>query len=94
MSKEEIKNKKLNEILRIINEIIDLSKEVQKQQQGSGLKILTPNQVLSRLPISLVQLDAGNNSKKLKNEIRQLSYSLYRSKQLTTEIYTSLIDNI
>ena len=94
MSKEEIKNKKLNEILRIINEIIDLSKEVQKQQQGSGLKILTPNQVLSRLPISLAQLDAGNNSKKLKNEIRQLSYSLYRSKKLTKEIYKSLIDNI
>ena len=94
MSKEEIKNKKLNEILRIINKIIDLNKEVQKQQQGSGLKFLTPNQVLSRLPISLAQVDAGNNSKKLKNEIRQLSYSLYRSKKLTKEIYKSLIDNI
>ena len=53
-----------------------------KNQQGKGLKILTPNQMLSRLPISLAQLKAGNNSEKLKNEIRQLLYSLYRSKNL------------
>ena len=46
-----------------------------RNQQGQGMKILTPNQMLSRLPISLAQLKAGNNSKKLKNEIRQLLYS-------------------
>ena len=51
-----------------------------KIQGGEGLKILTPNQIFSRLPITLVQLKAGNNSEKLKNEIRQLLYSLYRSK--------------
>ena len=55
----------------------------QLDQSGQGLKILTPNQMLSRLPISLAQLKAGNNSEKLKNEIRQLLYSLYRSKKLT-----------
>ena len=49
-----------------------------RNQQGQGLKILAPNQMLSRLPISLAQLKAGNNSEKLKNEIRQLLYSLYR----------------
>ena len=49
-----------------------------RNQQGQGLKILTPNQMLSRLPITLAQLKAGNNSKKLKSEIRQLLYSLYR----------------
>ena len=49
--------------------------------EGKGLKILTPNQMLSRLPITLAQLKAGNNSKKLKNEIWQLLYSLYRSKK-------------
>ena len=65
-----------------------------KNQQGEGLKILTPNQMLSRLPISLAQLKAGNNSEKLKNEIRQLLYSLYRSKKLTKEIYKSLINII
>ena len=51
-----------------------------------GIKILTPDQVLSRLPITLVQLKAGNNSQKLKNEIRQLLHSLYRSKKLTKTI--------
>ena len=51
-------------------------------QQGKGLKILTSNQLLSRLPISLAQLKARNNSQKLKNEIRQLLYSLCRSKKL------------
>ena len=49
-----------------------------QNQQGKGLKILTPNQMLSRLPISLAQLKEGNNSEKLKNEIRQILYSLYR----------------
>ena len=50
-----------------------------KNQIGEGLKILTPNQILSRLPITLAQLKVGNNSENLKNEIRQLLY-LYRSK--------------
>ena len=62
--------------------------------KGSGLKILTPNQMLSRLPISLAQLKAWNNSEKLINEIRQLLYSLYRSKKLTKQLYKSLIDII
>ena len=65
-----------------------------RNQRGKGLKILTPNQMLSRLPISLAQLKAGNNSEKLKNEIRQLLYSLYRSKKLTKQLYKSLIDII
>ena len=69
ISKEEIKNKKPNKILEIIDEIIDFNKNLQNQQ-GKGLKILTPNQMLSRLPISLTQLKTGNNSEKLKNEIR------------------------
>ena len=63
-------------------------------QSGQGLKILTPNQMLSRLPITLAQLKAGNNSEKLKNEIRQLLYSLYRSKKLTKQLYKSLVDII
>ena len=90
MSKEEIKHEKPNDILGIINEILDFNKEIQKQQ-GSGLKIPTPNQMLSRLPISLAQLKAGNNSEKLKNEIRQIFYFLYRSKNLTKQLYNSLV---
>ena len=66
----------------------------QPNQSGQGLKILTPNQMLSRLPIALAQLKAGNNSGKLKNEIRQLLYSLYRSKKLTKQLYKSLVDII
>ena len=93
MSKEKIKNEKPNDILGIINEILDFDKEIPKQQ-GSGLKILTPNQMLSKLPISLAQLKAGNNSKRLKNKIRQLLHSLYRSKKLTKQLYKSLVDII
>ena len=58
--------------------------------KGSGLKILTPNQMLGRLPISLAQLKAGNNSEKL----RQVIYSLCRSKKLTKQLYKRLIDVI
>ena len=65
-----------------------------RNQQGQGLKILTPDQMLSRLPITLAQLKAGNNSQKLINEIRQLLYSLYRSKKLTKTIYNHLINII
>ena len=71
MSEEEKKIEKPNEIVDIVESILEFN----RRQQGHGLKILTPNQMLSRLPISLAQLKAGNNSEKLENEIR---YSLYR----------------
>ena len=70
------------------------SAEERKNQQGKGLKILTPSQMLSRLLITLAQLKAGNNSKKLKNEIRQLLYSLYRSKNVAKQVYNNLIKYI
>ena len=54
------------------------SVEQRRKQKAQELKILTLQQILSRLPISSAQLEAGNNSQKLKNEIRQLLYSLYR----------------
>ena len=91
MSKEGIKKEKPHEILKIVEEILKFKKQ---KQLGLGLKTLTPNQMLSRLPITLAQLKAGNNSEKLKNEIRQLLYSLYRSKKLTKQLYKSLIDII
>ena len=65
-------------MLEIVERILYFN---QLNQAGQGLKILTPNQMLSRLPITLAQLKAENNSGKLKNEIRQLLYSLYRSKK-------------
>ena len=82
MSKEEIENEKPDKILKIVKEILNFNNKI-KKQQGSGLKILTPNEMLSRLRITLAQLKAGNNSEKLKNKIRQILYSLYRSKKLT-----------
>ena len=85
-------NKKGNiKILEIVNKILDFNEQ---NQQGSDLKILKPSQMLSRLPISLAQLKAENNSEKLKNEIRQLLYSLYISKKLRQIIYKNLIDII
>ena len=91
MSEDEKKIEKPDKILKIVEEILEFNKQ---NQSGKGLKILTPNQMLSRLPITLAQLKAGNNSEKLKNEIRQLLYSLYRSKKLTKQLYKSLIDII
>ena len=63
-------------------------------KEGKGLKILTNKQMLNRLPILLAQIQAGNNSVKLKNEIRQILYSLYRSKVLTKTVYNNLIKSI
>ena len=79
MNEEEKEFDEPNEIVDIVEEILEFNKQ---NQQGQGLKILTPDQMLSRLPITLAQSRAGNNSEKLKNEIRQLLYSLYRSKNL------------
>ena len=62
--------------------------------EGKGLKILIPNQMLSRLPTSLAQLKAGNNSQKLENKVRQFLYSLYISKKLTKQLNKSLVDII
>ena len=70
------------------------SAEQRKNQRGQGLKILTPEYMLSRLPISLAQLKAGHNSQKLQNGIRQLLYFLYRSKRLSKKIYNTLISAI
>ena len=53
------------------------AKKLAKEQEGTGLKILPPNQILKRLPIALAQEEAGNNSETLLNEIRQIVYSLY-----------------
>ena len=78
----------LEKIVNIVEHILYFN---QLDQSGKGLKLLTPNQMLSRLPISLAQLNAGNNSEKLKNEIRQLLYSLYRSKK---NVYNNLINAI
>ena len=64
------------------------------KQEGQGLKILTPNQMLKRLPIAPAQIKAGNNSESLLNEIRQIVYSLFRSKEITKKVYNNIINSI
>ena len=71
---------------------------LEESQEGEGvneqLKILTPNQMLKRLPIALAQVKTGNNSESLLNEIRQIVYSLYRSKEITKKVYNNVINSI
>ena len=77
-------------IFQVSNE----SQEGKGANKGEGLKILTPNQMLKRLPIALAQVKAGNNSEILLNEIRQIVYSLYRSKEITKKVYNNIINSI
>ena len=69
-------------------------KSKQNETEGKGRKILTPKQMLQRLPISLAQVIAGNNSESLLNENRQIVYSLYQSKQTTEKVYNNIIKSI
>ena len=66
----------------------------QNETKGTGLKILTPKQMLQRLPIALAQVKAGNNSENLLNEIRQIIYSLYQSKEITKKVYNNLMKSL
>ena len=91
MSEDKVEEKKhLDYLKNLVRAIVDAGQkydmsdleseeEAEKRQQEQGLKILTPKQMITRLPILLAQSKAGNNSQKLKNEIRQIVYSLYRS---------------
>ena len=70
------------------------AKKLAREQEGEGLKTLTPNQMLKRLPIALAQTKAGNNSESLLNEIRQIVYYLYRLKKITKMLYNNIINSI
>ena len=70
------------------------SKRIHGSKQGTGLKVLTPKQMLKRLPIALAQISTGNISESLLNEIRQIVYSLYRSKEITKKVYNNIIKSI
>ena len=89
--------RKMRRYARDLKDIVDLynlKSHSDKSKKGEGLKILTNKQMLNRLPILLAQIQAGNNSKSLKNELRQILYSLYRSKVLTKTVYNDLIKSI
>ena len=65
-----------------------------EELKGKGRKILTPNQMLKRLPKALAQIKAGDNSESLLNEIRQIVYFLYRSREITKKVYNNIINSI
>ena len=94
------KKKKIERYDRDLKNIVDLyniynlKSDSDTSIEGKGLKILTNKQMLNRLPILLAQIEAGSNSKSLKNEMRQILYSLYRSRVLTKIIYNNLIKSI
>ena len=71
--------------------ILEAKRLAKEEQEGKGFKILTPNQMLKRLQVALAQVKAGNNSESLLNEIRQIVYSLYRSKEITKKVYSNII---
>ena len=72
----------------------NVSQKIYESKQGTRLKILTPKQILQSLPLSLSEISAGNNSESLLNEIRQIVYSLYQSKEITKEVYNNIIKSI
>ena len=80
--------------LEYIADIYNIKSGSDTSKKGEGLKISTNKQMLNRSPISLAQIEAGNNSIKLKNKVRQILYSLYRSKVLTKTVYSNLIKSI
>ena len=71
-----------------------MSRNINYSKQGTGLKILTPKQMLQRLPIALAQIKAGNNSQGSLNEIRQIVYSLYKSKEIIKKIYNNILSYV
>ena len=83
----------LKNIVYLYN-IYNLKSGSETSKKGERLKILINKQMLNHLPILLAQIQAGNNSKSLKNELRQILYSLYRLKVLTKTVYNNLIKSI
>ena len=90
-SREEV----INFFRDYIEMLSDANYDARKNEtEGKGLKILTPKQMLQRLPTALAQVKAGNNSESLLNEIRQIVYSLYQSKQISKKVHNNIIKSI
>ena len=89
-----IRDKKLLIYLIITQKSESIYRSKYDETEGRGPKTLTPKQKLQRLPIALAQVKAGNNSEGLLNEIRQIVYSLYQSKQITKKVYNNIIKSI
>ena len=90
--------KSRNEAIEFYDDYSSMMSEAKyRATKGTGLKILTPKQMLQRLPTALAQVKAGNSSERLLNEIRQIVYSLYQSKRQRKshkEVYNNIIKSI
>ena len=83
------------EVVKMFNDYAkNMSRNIYDSKQGTGLKILTPKQMLQRLPIALAKIKVGNNSQSLLNKIRQIVYSLYQSKEITKKVCNNIIKSI
>ena len=97
MDNIEILYKARNEAIKFYDEYSSMMSGAETKARvtkGTGLEILTPKQMLQRLPIALAQVKASNNSESLLNEISQIVYSLYQSKQTTKKVYNNIIKSI
>ena len=87
-----------NSVIKFFDDYYSMVSEpklkAKNKTSSKGLKILTPKQLLQRLPIALAQVKAGNNSESLLNEIRQIVYFLYQSKEITKKVYNKVIKSI
>ena len=77
--------------IRNVKNLYDSRQKIVGETKGTGLMILTPKQMLQRLPIALAQVKAGNNWESLLNEVRQIVYSLYQAKQITKKVHNNII---
>ena len=84
-----------NEAIKLFDDYSSMMPEAKyRATKGTGLKILTPKKMIQRLTIALAQVNAGNNSESLLNEIRKIVYSLHQSKQITKKVYNNIIKSI
>ena len=82
-------------VIKLFNDYSSIVPEVKyKSIYGEGLKILSPKQMLQRLPIAVAQVKPGNTSENILNEIRQIIYSLYRAKEIAKKVYNNIMNSI
>ena len=82
-------------VIKLFDDYSSMVSEAElKATKETGLKILTPKQMLQRLPIALAQVNSGDNSENLLNEIRQIVHSVYQSKEITVKVYNNTIKSV
>ena len=84
-----------NNVIKFFDDYSSMASEAKHEAtKGTEFRILTPSQILQRLPIALAQVKAGSNSENLLNEIRQIVYSMCQSKEITKKVYNDIIKSV